>query len=125
MRNFLCILLLWAGAVIAQDKTLGTANLPAGTEKRAAVIIANQDYADSRYDLQKTYNDADDMKTVLESMGFEIFTPKRDLKRTDFIRELNDLQNKLKGYSIVFFLLFWPRSRIRRPKLYDTHRCSP
>lgn len=88
---------------LAQTKTLGTAKLPNGTEKRAAVIVANQHYIDPRYDLQKTHNDADDMKITLEGMGFTIFPVKKDLKEREFAREINALNEKLKGYQVVFF----------------------
>jgi formylglycine-generating enzyme required for sulfatase activity len=103
MRAIACILILWASTALAQNKTIGTAKLPIGTEKRAAVIFANQDYDDPRYDLQKTHNDADDMAKVLGSMGFEVFPVKKDLNRVDFYREINQLREKLKGYQMVFF----------------------
>lgn len=103
MRAIVYILILWAGAVVAQNKSLGTAKLPTGTEKRAAVIFANQDYTDLRYDLQKTYNDADDMKATLESMGFEVIVFKKDLKEREFAREIQALNSKLRGYQVVFF----------------------
>lgn len=96
--------LLWSlGIAFAQNKTLGTEKLPAGTEKRAAVIFANQDYTDLRYDLQKTHNDADDMKTLLDNMGFKVIVFEKDLNRTAFYREINQLRETLKGYSLVFF----------------------
>ncbi|MFN8348835.1 MAG: SUMF1/EgtB/PvdO family nonheme iron enzyme [Spirosomataceae bacterium] len=96
-------LLLFFKYVHAQDKTLGTTQLPAGTEKRAAVIFANQNYDDPRYDLQKTHNDADDMKDVLEDMGFKVIVFEKDLNRTAFYRAINALRDKLKGYQMVFF----------------------
>ena len=96
-------LLLFFKYAYAQNKSLGTAKLPAGTEKRAAVIFANQDYDDPRYDLQKTHNDADDMAKVLGNIGFEVFPVKEDLNRTAFYREINALRDKLKGFQMVFF----------------------
>ncbi len=95
-------LLLWTTS-IAQDKRLGNAKLPVGTERRAAVIFANQDYEANSYDLTKTYNDADDMKTTLEGMGFDIISFKKDMTRTDFYREIQSLTKKLQEFQVVFF----------------------
>ncbi|MFN8349488.1 MAG: SUMF1/EgtB/PvdO family nonheme iron enzyme [Spirosomataceae bacterium] len=99
----LCCLLWCVDAAFAQDKTLGTAKLPAGTEKRAAVIFANQDYTDPRYDLQKTHNDADDMRFVLEGMGFKVMVFKKDLNERSFAREIQALRDTLRGFQVVFF----------------------
>lgn len=103
MRVIFWLLILWAGTVLAQNKTLGTAKLPAGTEKRAAVIFANQDYTDPRYDLQKSHNDADDMKKVLNDMGFKVVVFKKDLNERSFAREIQALRDTLRGYQVVFF----------------------
>jgi uncharacterized caspase-like protein len=103
MKAIVCILTLLAGITLAQDKTLGTAKLPAGTEKRAAVIITNQDYADARYDLTKTHNDGDDMKKLLESMGFAVIIFKKDLNERNFARDVQDLRDRLRGYQVAFF----------------------
>ena len=103
MRAIVCILMLWASTALAQDKTIGTTQLPAGTEKRAAVIFANQDYTDPRYDLQKTHNDADDMAKVLGSMGFKVIVFKKDLNERNFSREVQALRDQLRGYQVVFF----------------------
>ncbi|MCP1386255.1 SUMF1/EgtB/PvdO family nonheme iron enzyme [Runella salmonicolor] len=103
MRAIVCILMLWASTALAQDKTIGTTQLPAGTEKRAAVIFANQDYTESRYDLQKTHNDADDMAKVLGSMGFKVIVFKKDLNERNFSREVQALRDQLRGYQVVFF----------------------
>lgn len=102
--TLLCIsLLLCLAQSYAQNKTLGTAKLPIGTEKRAAVIFANQDYTDPRYDLQKTHNDADDMKKVLNDMGFKVIVFKKDLNERSFSREIQALRDTLRGYQVVFF----------------------
>ncbi|GAA4418851.1 hypothetical protein GCM10023187_52670 [Nibrella viscosa] len=79
----------------------GTA--PAGTERRAAIIIANQDYQQDMMDLKKVYNDADDMKEALDKLGFEIFELRRDLDRRSLDRLLAGLPQRLKGYQVALF----------------------
>ncbi|SOD96428.1 SUMF1/EgtB/PvdO family nonheme iron enzyme [Spirosoma fluviale] len=99
-------LLLWLTMVMpiqAQDKTLKVTTLPSGTERRAAVIIANQNYRFNPLDLSKTYNDADDMKAALERLGFKVLVFSRDLSRSALNRELLQLETTLRGYDVAFF----------------------
>ncbi len=105
MKKYILYLLmgLCSGLYAQNDKRMIEVTLPKGTEKRAAVIFANQDYKDDSYDLQKTYNDADDIKAALEKLGFTVLVFKKDLPRTDLDRAIWALENQLRGYSVVFF----------------------
>ena len=82
---------------------MGEVTLPIGSEKRAAVIFANQNYVNDVYDLKKTYNDADDIKATLEKLGFTVIVFKKDLTRVALDRAILGLENQLKGYGVVFF----------------------
>ncbi len=76
---------------------------PAGTERRAAILIANQNYDQSGLDLTRTHNDADDMKTALDKLGFEMVVFLKDLNRLTLDRTINSLATKLRGYQVAFF----------------------
>lgn len=88
---------------LAQDKTLVVKALPKGTERRVAVIIANQNYQFDPLDLSKTYNDAADMKAALERLSFKMLVYSRDLTRSALNRELLQLETTLRGYDVAFF----------------------
>lgn len=88
--------------VVAQSK-MGEITLSQPSNKKAAIIIANQNYHRDSYDLQKTANDADDMRIILEKMGFEIVIFQKDATRTELDKILRRLEERLKGYGTVFF----------------------
>jgi formylglycine-generating enzyme required for sulfatase activity len=105
MKPLLTILLSLTLALSAQaqNKTLEVTSLPSGTERRVAVIFANQNYQFNPLDLSKTYNDADDMKAALQRLGFKVLVFKRDLTRSVLNRELLQLETTLRGYDVAFF----------------------
>lgn len=61
---------------------------PAFAEKRLALVIGNSDYNTFR-DLPAAANDAADISTALEDLGFEV-TGGEDLDRVDMISEINE-----------------------------------
>lgn len=74
---------------------------PEGTERRLALVIGNKDYQYvSR--LNNPGNDADDMASALQSLGFEVIT-KKNLSQTDFLRVIDDFGNRLRQYDVGLF----------------------
>ncbi|SOD96453.1 SUMF1/EgtB/PvdO family nonheme iron enzyme [Spirosoma fluviale] len=69
---FLLLLMLLQKAV-SHDKTIVTATLPTGTEKRVALVIGNRDYQ-SMNPLRNPLNDAEDMARALKALQFEVTT---------------------------------------------------
>ena len=93
--------LLMIGGYSYSQKTLGTAQLPVGTERRLALLIGNRDYTDLR-PLKNTHRDVDSMANVLRFLGFEVI-PKKDLDYQQTIVELNRFGDKIKNVDIALF----------------------
>ncbi|GAA4418983.1 hypothetical protein GCM10023187_52940 [Nibrella viscosa] len=103
MLMLLLSLLVTTAGMAQRTIKIAGGKAPVGTERRAAIIIANQDYQQDMMDLKKVYNDADDMKEALDKLGFEILVFRKDLSRLALDRMLLNLATQLKGYQVAFF----------------------
>lgn len=98
------LICFWAiSPVSAQNKGMKPVQgiAPEGTERRLALVIGNKDY---RYisRLNNPVNDADDMATALQSLGFEVIL-KKNLTQNDFLRAIDEFGNRLQKYDVGLF----------------------
>jgi hypothetical protein len=93
-------LLLCSQQLSAQSKGMIPTGkqLPAGTERRLALVIGNKYYAYAGR-LNNTHNDADDMAKVLQNLGFDVIL-KKDLSMIDFLKSIDDFGTKLGQYNV-------------------------
>ncbi len=93
------LLLCCVVQMLAQSK--GTVpvvyKLPAGTERRLALVIGNKNYPVGP--LKNPHNDADDMARVLQNLGFDVIL-KKDLNWLDFLKAIDDFGEKLGRYDV-------------------------
>ncbi len=98
---FIC---LWAiFPVSAQNKGMKPVQgiAPEGTERRLALVVGNKDYQYTSR-LNNPVNDADDMATALQSLGFEVIL-KKNLTQNDFLRTIDEFGNRLQKYDVGLF----------------------
>ncbi len=93
-------LLLLCEQLLAQNKGMVPVGkqLPAGTERRLALVIGNKNYVYAGR-LNNTHNDADDMARVLQNLGFDVIL-KKDLSMVDFLKAIDDFGTKLGQYNV-------------------------
>jgi TPR repeat protein len=101
--GLLCLLLLTLPGRAQKTIKIVGGKAPTGTERRAAVLLANQNYALDKYDLTKCYNDLTDMAAALDKLGFEVVVQQTDLNRVTLYRTLQGLPAKLANYDVVVF----------------------
>ncbi len=100
-KNYIFLwLLLFCEQLFAQNKGMIPVGkqLPAGTERRLALVIGNKNYAYAGR-LNNTHNDADDMARVLQNLGFDVIL-KKDLSMVDFLKAIDDFGTKLGQYNV-------------------------
>jgi formylglycine-generating enzyme required for sulfatase activity len=101
MRSF-SILLLALGSL------LFAASPPAHAEKRIALLIGNQGYADAVGPLKNPHNDIAVVGRALEEVGFTLLKPLKDGSRDDILFQVHDLAARLRkaGPGAIGFLYY-------------------
>lgn len=85
----------------AKEKPHVETNVISGAEKRIALLIGNNSYPSGS--LKNAINDANDLATVLKSLGFETFLY-TDLNQRDLKKAIIDFGSKLSpGCTAMFF----------------------
>ncbi|MFN3590395.1 MAG: caspase domain-containing protein, partial [Spirosomataceae bacterium] len=74
---------------------------PAGTERRLALVVGNNNYQYVKR-LKNPANDADDMAVALESLGFEVIK-RKDLTEKELKQTIDDFGNRLRQYDVGLF----------------------
>lgn len=100
MKKYIHILLLfWSSTIIAQTK--GFTTLPAGTERRFALVVGNKDYPFVG-NLKNPINDVEDMSLALEKLGFEV-TKITNADYRGFMSAVSRFKEKLTNSDVAFF----------------------
>jgi uncharacterized caspase-like protein len=101
---FFLFLLLYSQHLIAQNKgmiPIGN-QLPAGTERRLALVIGNKDYRNHDAVLENPINDAIAMRNALQKLGFDVLYY-NNLERVAFEKAIDDFGEKLNSYNVGLF----------------------
>jgi formylglycine-generating enzyme required for sulfatase activity len=101
-------LFIWLGMVHlghAQSKSMtpiSKGDMPAGSERRLALVVGNKDYRRADARLTNPLNDADDMARALEALGFDVIL-KKNLTLADFKTATDEFGSKLSQYNVALF----------------------
>ena len=97
-------LLLLSGQLLGQNKGMVPVGkqLPAGTERRLALIVGNKDYQDPDAVLKNPINDAVAMRNALQKLGFDVLYY-TNLDRIAFEKAVDDFGAKLNKYDVGLF----------------------
>lgn len=76
-------------------------SLPAAAAKRVALVVGNSAYAHATH-LDNPSNDAKDMASALQNLGFEVI-PATDLTKAEFERKLRKFSGALAGADVGLF----------------------
>ena len=106
-KTILILILLFPSVLISQDlkywfpEKFEENTIP---ESRIALIIANTDYNDDKYDLKNPINDANLIAQTLYSLDFEVIF-KKDLNRMQAEETIIEFQKKHSEYdfSIIYY----------------------
>ncbi|MFN8348803.1 MAG: SUMF1/EgtB/PvdO family nonheme iron enzyme [Spirosomataceae bacterium] len=96
---FFLLLLLNIGPAFAQKGMKPV--IPAGTERRLALVVGNKDYQKMN-PLRNPLNDANDMTVALEQLGFEVIkTTNADYRA--FLNAVNRFKDRLSTSDVALF----------------------
>ncbi|MDF7821827.1 SUMF1/EgtB/PvdO family nonheme iron enzyme [Runella sp. MFBS21] len=83
-------------------KPIDKSQMPAGTERRLALVIGNKDYTRPEARLQNPLNDANDVTATLQQLGFEVIK-RTNLDRAGLETAIDDFAAKLTSYDVGLF----------------------
>jgi formylglycine-generating enzyme required for sulfatase activity len=99
-KTFLVFLLFSSGHAFTQTKGMKPV-VPAGTERRLALVIGNKDYQ-KLSPLRNPLNDANGMTLALEQLGFEVIKTTNADYRT-FLNAVNRFKDCLSNSDVALF----------------------
>lgn len=97
------------------------ADISSVPEKRLALVIGNGKYINSM-ELANPVNDARAMKTLLMSVGFDVYEYE-DLNQSQIKKAIDEFGQRLREYSVGLFLLCRTWNSEQRIKLSYSCRC--
>ncbi|MFN8348776.1 MAG: SUMF1/EgtB/PvdO family nonheme iron enzyme [Spirosomataceae bacterium] len=83
-------------------KTIDKSQMPAGTERRLALVVGNKDYSRADARLQNPLNDANDVAAALEALGFDVIKH-TNLTLAQFKKAADDFGARLANYNVALF----------------------
>ena len=97
--GLLCYLFLVPPSVV-RGQTRSIAKPTTTSDKRLALVIGNSTYAGKP--LPNARNDAQDVATMLRSLGFEVIL-KENLSKDDMVTVISDFTRRLRGHAVGLF----------------------
>ncbi|GAA4418490.1 hypothetical protein GCM10023187_51950 [Nibrella viscosa] len=105
LRFLLLLFGVWLSqTTMAQPRTIKIAggSAPAGTERRLALVVGNQDYLRQDARLRNPVNDANAVGKALDALGFDVILA-TNLSMSAFRKAVDDFGSRLAGYDVALF----------------------
>lgn len=107
MKQYLFVFLyyIFAFTVCGQNNSsrgIAKPIVPTGTERRLALVVGNKDYFRPDARLQNPLNDANDIATTLEALGFDVIK-RTDLSLSNFKKVVDEFGTRLANYDVALF----------------------